>query len=356
MIKESYNVIGVMSGTSLDGVDIAHIHFGIKEQKWSFELLECETIAYSQEWMAKLQTAVGLPAPELDKLNVDYTLLLGGMIADFIKKYSITNIDAVCSPGHTVLHQPENGVTFQIGNLPEIANVVDQTVVCDFRIEDVQMGGQGAPLVPFGDRLLFSAYDYCINLGGFSNISFEENGQRIAFDICPVNTVLNHYANLTGVAYDDKGQLARKGKTESSLLSKLNQLDYYYRPYPKSLGIEFVNDTVLPLIESFQIAPEDKLRTFTEHIAFQIDLALPNAKKSILFTGGGAYNSFLMERILFHVPEMRVVIPEKKLLEYKEALIFGLLGILKLRNEINILASVTGAKEDHSSGKIFQPK
>ncbi|RTY88527.1 anhydro-N-acetylmuramic acid kinase [Flavobacterium sp. GT3R68] len=356
MIKESYNVIGVMSGTSLDGVDIAHIHLGIKEQKWSFELLECETIAYAPEWTAKLKTAVDLPAPELDKLNSDYTLLLGEMIADFIKKHSIEYIDAVCSHGHTVLHQPQNGVTLQIGNLPEIATIVNHTVVCDFRIQDVQMGGQGAPLVPIGDRLLFSAYDYCINLGGFSNISFEENQKRIAYDICPVNTVLNHYANITGVQYDDKGQLARNGKKESSLLSKLNQLEYYYKPYPKSLGIEFVNDTVLPLMDSFQIPPQDKLMTFIEHIAFQIDLALPNAKKSILITGGGAYNTLLMERILFHVPEMRVVIPEKKLLEFKEALIFGLLGVLKLRDEINVLASVTGAKEDHSSGKIFQPK
>lgn len=356
MIKESYNVIGVMSGTSLDGVDIAHIHFGIKEQKWSFELLECETIPYSQEWAAKLKMAVDLPAFELEKLNIDYTLLLGGMIADYIKKYRLENIDAVCSHGHTVLHQPQNGVTLQIGNLPEIATIINQTVVCDFRIQDVQMGGQGAPLVPIGDRLLFSAYDYCINLGGFSNISFEENQKRVAYDICPVNTVLNHYANLSGVPYDDKGQLARKGETETNLLSQLNQLEFYHQPYPKSLGIEFVNHTIFPLMDSYQISNQDKLRTFTKHIAWQIDLALPNTKKNILLTGGGAYNTFLIERILFHVPEMRVVIPEKKLLEFKEALIFGLLGVLKLRGEINVLASVTGAKEDHSSGKIFQPK
>mgnify|MGYP000438055583 FL=1 len=217
------------------------------------------------------------------------------------------------------------------------------------------MGGQGAPLVPIGDRILFNEYDYCMNLGGFSNVSFEQNKKRIAFDISPVNTVLNFYANLLGLDYDDKGEISKTGKTNIALLNTLNSLDFYKKTPPKSLGFEFVKETVLPLIENFNIPIEDKLHTFTEHVAMQIALALPNKKGSLLITGGGAYNSFLLERIQFYLPEIKIIIPTNKILEFKEALIFALLGVLKLRGEINTLSSVTGAKSDHSSGYIYTP-
>jgi anhydro-N-acetylmuramic acid kinase len=354
MIQEKYNIIGVMSGTSLDGIDLAHLNFEIINGKWSFQILECETIGYSQKWIDQLKIAVGFSELELQKLNTEYTLLLGKIIFDFIDKYKIENIDAVCSHGHTILHQPQNGITLQIGNLPEIATLCKQKVVCNFRVQDVELGGQGAPLVPIGDRILFSDYDYCLNLGGFSNISFEENGKRIAFDISPVNTVLNFYANQLGLDYDDKGRISKTGTLHSELLNDLNRLDFYQKKYPKSLGFEFVKETVLPLIESYPIAIEDKMNTFTEHIAIQIALALPNKKNNLLITGGGAYNDFMIERIQFHSPETKIVIPETKIIEFKEALIFGLLGVLKLRNEINTLRSVTGAKTDHSSGMIYQ--
>jgi anhydro-N-acetylmuramic acid kinase len=353
MIHEKYNIIGVMSGTSLDGIDLAHLNFEIINGKWNFQILECETIGYSQNWIDQLKVAVGFSELELQKLNVDYTLLLGTIISDFINKYKIENIDAVCSHGHTILHQPQNGITLQIGNLPEIATLCNQKVVCDFRVQDVKLGGQGAPLVPIGDRLLFSDYDYCLNLGGFSNISFEENGNRIAFDISPVNTVLNFYANQLGLDYDDKGKISRNGNVNSELLNDLNRLDFYQKKYPKSLGFEFVKETILPLIESYPIAIEDKMNTFTEHIATQIALALPNKKNNLFITGGGAYNDFMIERVQFHMKETKIVIPETKIIEFKEALIFGLLGVLKLRNEINTLCSVTGAKTDHSSGIIY---
>ena len=356
MIQKKYNIIGVMSGTSLDGIDLAHLNFEITNGKWSFQILECETIGYSQKWIDQLKIAVGFSELELQKLNIDYTLLLGNIISDFIKKNKIENIDAVCSHGHTILHQPQNGITLQIGNLPEIAGLCNQKVVCDFRVQDVQLGGQGAPLVPIGDRILFSDYDYCLNLGGFSNVSFEENGNRIAFDISPVNTVLNFYANQLGLDYDDKGEISRTGNVDSELLKELNQLDFYQKKYPKSLGFEFVKETILPLIESYQIAIEDKMNTFTEHIAVQIALALPNKKNNLFITGGGAYNDFMIERVQFHLPETKIVIPERKIIEFKEAIIFGLLGVLKLRNEINTLSSVTGAKMDHSSGEIYTLK
>jgi anhydro-N-acetylmuramic acid kinase len=353
MKKDYYNVIGVMSGTSLDGVDLAHINFNIKEQKWNFEIIKSETISYSSEWILDLKNAVDYPKEKLQKLDQDYTKLLASIITDFIQKHKIKNLDAVCSHGHTILHQPQNGFTLQIGNLPEIASLVQQTVVCDFRVQDVQLGGQGAPLVPIGDRILFSEYDYCINLGGFSNVSFEQNKERIAFDISPANTVLNHYANLLGLDYDDKGAISRKGNKNTTLLNQLNALNFYQQKHPKSLGFEFVKETILPLMERFEIPIEDKLRTFTEHIAQQIGLALPTKKGTLLVTGGGGYNDFLIQRIQAHLPEMQIIIPSNKILEFKEALIFALLGVLKLREETNVLSSVTGAKKNHSSGKTY---
>jgi anhydro-N-acetylmuramic acid kinase len=353
MFKESYSIIGVMSGTSLDGIDLAHINFTIKEDKWRYEILENETISYSENWLNKLKIALGFSGKELIELNEDYTQLLGSIVKSFIDKHQIKNIDAVCSHGHTILHQPQNGFTLQIGNLPKIAQMIQERVVCDFRVQDVKLGGQGAPLVPIGDRILFSEYDYCLNLGGFSNVSFEDNSKRIAFDISPVNTVLNFYSNKLGLNYDDKGKIARSGKVNADLLNELNALEYYKKQFPKSLGFEFIKEVVLPLIEKHSISIEDKMHTFTEHIALQTSLALPNKTGKILITGGGAYNDFLIERMQFHLPNIKIIIPDNKTLEFKEALIFALLGVLKLRNEVNVLSSVTGAKMDHSSGITY---
>ena len=353
MIKENYHVIGVMSGTSLDGVDLAEINFQIKNNKWSFTILKSETIAYTPEWVQKLKEAVNYSDSELKELNENYTDLLGKIIKSFIDKNKIIDLDAVCSHGHTILHQPQNGFTLQIGNLPKIGALVNEKVVCDFRVQDVELGGQGAPLVPIGDRILFSEFYYCLNLGGFSNVSFEENGTRYAFDISPVNTVLNFYANQLGLEYDDEGKIAQKGKLNLELLNELNALVYYSQPFPKSLGFEFVKEIVLPLIENYSIATEDKMHTFTEHIAWQTNLALAKKEGKMLITGGGAYNKFLLERMHFHLPNIEIVVPDGNTLEFKEALIFALLGVLKLRNAINVLSSVTGAKNDHSSGVIY---
>lgn len=353
MFNKNYKVIGVMSGTSLDGIDLAAVEFSVLDHKWSFKILEKETISYTENWVNQLKEAVAFSEEKLTQLNENYTLLLGGIIKDFINKFHLEDIDAVCSHGHTILHQPQNGFTLQIGNLPNIAKIVGTKVVCDFRVQDVQLGGQGAPLVPIGDRILFSEYDYCLNLGGFSNVSFEEKNNRIAFDISPVNTVLNFYANKLGLDYDNKGEISRSGNLNSDLLNELNALEYYSKPFPKSLGFEFVKEIVLPLIEKYSIAIEDKMHTFTEHIALQTAKALPSKNGKLLVTGGGAYNTFLMERMQFHLPTMKIIIPDAEILEFKEALIFALLGVLKLRNEINVLASVTGSKQDHSTGIIY---
>jgi len=352
MFKENYNVIGVMSGTSLDGVDLAYIKFKHSDC-WKFEIFQSETVSYSEEWLTKLKNAIHFNPSELEELNVSYTKLLASIISEFISKNHLAEIDAVCSHGHTILHQPQNGFTLQIGNLPIIRDLVNQTIVCDFRVQDVQLGGQGAPLVPIGDELLFSEYDYCLNLGGFSNVSFNENGNRIAFDISPVNTVLNFYASELGFPYDDAGNLAKSGNVNQDLLKQLNDLEFYALPYPKSLGMEFVNAKIFPLINSFSIDEKDKLCTFVEHIAIQIAniCSKPNAK--LFITGGGAYNRFLIERLRNYLPTTKVIIPDDKTIQFKEALIFGFLGVLRLRDEINVLSSVTGASKNHSTGVVF---
>jgi anhydro-N-acetylmuramic acid kinase len=303
--------------------------------------------------ISKLKNGIHFSSIELSELNIEYTNLLGNIISEFIAKKNISNLDAVCSHGHTILHQPQNGFTLQIGNLPEIAKITNQKVVCDFRVQDVLLGGQGAPLVPIGDKILFSEFDYCLNLGGFSNISFEENNERIAFDISPVNTVLNFYANTFGLEYDDKGKISESGNISLELFDELNKLEFYQKSYPKSLGFEFVKEIVLPILENYPISTEDKMRTFTEHIAFQIGEILQTKTGKLLISGGGVYNDFLIDRIKNHLPKTEIIIPDEKTIKYKEALIFALLGVLKLRNEVNVLASVTGAKQNHSSGEVF---
>jgi anhydro-N-acetylmuramic acid kinase len=355
MIAESYNVVGVMSGTSLDGCDLAYINLSVNDGKWQYKIFEAETIPYTKEWLHKLRTAIDYSQRELEALNVEYTILLSEIIRDFIARHRLTNIDAICSHGHTIVHRPQDGITLQIGNLPAIATLTGQRVVCDFRVADVILGGQGAPLVPIGDRLLFSQYNFCLNLGGFSNISFDENGNRVAFDICPVNTVLNFYANQLGHEYDDGGKIAATAVINDDLLKELNSLDYYTAPYPKSLGLEFVKQTVLPLLEKYKDTAPNNLATFTEHIAVQISNALLNKSStgSLLITGGGAYNNLLINRMRELMPGLYIVVPDDKTVQYKEALIFALLGVLKLRGEINVLASVTGAPYDHTSGIIY---
>jgi len=351
---QEYFVIGVMSGTSLDGVDLAYIHFK-KDKKWDYKIVCAEMVAYNTVWETKLREGVDCNEMQLDDLNQSFTKLLAEVINDFVEKYQLKRIDAVCSHGHTILHQPENKLTLQIGNLGVLSQLINQNVVCDFRVQDVELGGQGAPLVPIGDQLLFAEYTYCVNLGGFSNISTTLNNERIAYDICPVNIVLNHYVQQLGFSYDDNGGIAASGIVNEVLLKKLNELTFYEKNPPKSLGLEWVKIEVLPLINSFKLSVNDILRTFVEHVAIQIGKELKQDNALVLITGGGVYNSFLIERIKVH-SLVNIDIPAADLIEYKEALIFGFLGVLKLRGEDNVLASVTGAARNHSSGIVFPGK
>lgn len=356
MNSTSYHVIGIMSGTSRDGVDFAEITIDVKNRKFTYQFGKTATFPYPDYWKNTLAVADQFDNSEIKYLDKKYTLYLAEQIKKFIADNHLKNIDAVCSHGHTIFHQPENSYTLQIGNQPELAEFLNLKVVCDFRIQDVLKGGQGAPLVPVGDELFFSEYAACINLGGFSNISLKEDNRRIAFDICPVNIVLNKYAEKLGFDFDDKGEMAKSGKVNSSLLKKLNQLEFYQLSAPKSLGKEWVRENIFPLLEKSNLSEKDILATFTTHIAQQLAVVINNIPEGkILLTGGGVYNDFLMQQ-LKELASSILVIPEEKLIDYKEALIFGLLGVLKLRGEINVLKSVTGAKENHCSGKIYSSK
>lgn len=340
-----------MSGTSLDGIDLVYVSL-VKEQSWSFQINYAQTIPYTKAWKTRLSEAINLNDNELSALNSDYTRLLSSVILEFIANNNILEILAICSHGHTVLHQPEKGLTLQIGNLPTLAALVGYNVVCDFRVKDVQLGGQGAPLVPIGDELLFNEYTHCLNLGGFANVSYRLDGVRIAYDLCPVNVVMNYYALMLGKEYDTDGAFAKAGNVNGIVLNKLNRLAYYKHTPPKSLGMEWVNSNIWNLLDPIE-SVNDKLATFLEHAAIQI-ASNTNSSSKVLVTGGGAYNKHLIKRIKKH-SNAYFHIPNNKLVEFKEAVIFAFLGVLRLRNENNCLASVTGASKDHCSGKIYVP-
>ena len=345
-----------MSGTSLDGLDVCYAGFAYADGGWDYEILAATTYSYDQIWLDKLSGAMELDKSELDILDKEFGTYIGQRINEFIHAHGIkTKIDLICSHGHTVFHQPENEITLQIGDGPAIANSCGIDVVNDFRIGDVLLGGQGAPLVPVGDRLLFSDFDACLNLGGFSNISFEKGGKRVAFDISPANLPLNRLARkVFGLDYDKKGEIAGSSEVNTGLLRRLNNIPFYRQDGPKSLGVEWLNNFFYPILNDFSsLAPAVIMRTIVEHETDQIAAVInKEGLKRVLVTGGGAKNIFFM-RCLQRKTTAELVVPDVLLLDFKEALIFGLLGVLRLRNEINTYASVTGAKRDSVGGKIY---
>ena len=341
-----------MSGTSVDGLDLVYVHFE-KKEKWNYKILNSITYQYSKEWLVRLKSSLSLSKSDLVKLDQEYTLLLSKQILRFVNAFSINDIDAVSSHGHTVFHDPTNKFTYQIGNLPQISKEIEQNVVCNFRQQDVSLGGQGAPLVPVGEKYLFGEYDSCINLGGFANISKTLDEKLIAYDICPVNTVLNYLSNKINLDFDKDGEISKNGSLIEDLYSRLNKLDYYNNNHPKSLGIEWVNSTIIPLLDLYPNQIADLLYTYSCHIAEQVSKSTIN-EKNILVTGGGAKNKFLIDLINKKLNN-NVVIPDDTLIDYKEAIIFGFLGVLKLLNINNCYSSVTGSSKDHCSGEIFLP-
>jgi anhydro-N-acetylmuramic acid kinase len=353
-LKRTTNVLGMMSGTSLDGLDLALCRFSPCWDGWEYDLVKADTIDYPAEWTEKLSRAHQMAGFDLMTLHRDYGKLCGRIVREYLKDQDLKT-HLIASHGHTVFHEPQKGITFQMGDGNEIAAITGIPVVWDFRSADLALGGQGAPLVPVGDLLLFGEYEYCLNLGGFSNVSYDQRGKRIAFDICPVNIVLNRLASELGEAYDNKGQIASTGRIHLDLLDKLNSIAYYGLPAPKSLGREWLEEHFNPILDQYTIPMNDKLRTVNEHIAIQLARAVESVhSQKILVTGGGAFNEFLMH-LFREKTNHQVVIPNDTLVKFKEAIVFAFLGLMRFNGRVNCFSSVTGASSDSSSGLISAP-
>ncbi|QOI96324.1 MAG: anhydro-N-acetylmuramic acid kinase [Flammeovirgaceae bacterium] len=352
--RKHYHIIGLMSGTSLDGVDLAYCTFTRIKKRWRYAILRAETVGYNKAWRKRLVTAHQLPGDKLVQVHIRYGHYLGSLVNRFCRKYAIEKVDFIASHGHTVYHQPGNGFTFQLGDGNAIHAVTNKKVVFDFRSLDVARGGQGAPLVPVGDHLLFNEYDVCLNLGGIANCSMIHHNKRIAFDICYVNMALNYLAEQAGKWYDKQGAMAAAGKVDRILLKKLTAGYATMRKTRPSLGREFFEDKIVPVIQQADLSVSDKLATAVESIAIEINHALTGKKRpTVLCTGGGALNSYLMYRLLDRAEDrITFIIPDESVVKFKEALVFGLLGVLRVRSEINCLKSVTGAATDSSSGLL----
>jgi anhydro-N-acetylmuramic acid kinase len=356
--KDNAMVIGLMSGTSLDGLDLCACEFINIHNSIDFRIIHAETISYSEEWRSRLNNATQLSGEELTKLHYQLGEYFGITTSDFIQRNNLLP-NLISSHGHTIFHQPQNGFTFQIGSGANIAAITGTDTVCDFRSKDVALGGQGAPLVPIGDQYLFGNYEACLNLGGIANISFYQEGKRIAFDICPVNMALNFYAEKLNLNYDNKGQIAASGKVIEELLGDLNRLSFYSEKGPKSLGKEWFEKYFLPVITEFEqknnSSIADILSTLIEHISIQHSdiFSKANIKGPVLVTGGGALNDFLISKIISNTTT-KIYIPDSDVINYKEALIFAFLGWLYCENKTNTLSSATGAKKDSIGGALYK--
>jgi anhydro-N-acetylmuramic acid kinase len=356
-----YKVIGLMSGSSLDGLDIAFVQLQENAGKWTYEILQADCLEYDAEWINKLKNAVVLNALDYQLLHTEYGHYIGKKINLFIDNNNLHHqVNLISSHGHTTFHVPEKLMTGQLGDGAAIAAETQLPVVTDLRAMDIAFGGQGAPIVPIGEKLLLGDYTYFLNLGGIANISANINNQFIAFDICAANRILNMLAEEVNLQYDDEGKIAAKGNINSELLDKLNQLEYYKRPFPKSLANDFGIETVYPIIKQTGLSNEDAMRTYVEHIVIQIKnsiagLQSPIAGGKLLATGGGAFNLFVLNRLKEVLQEVNieVIIPEENLIKYKEALIMALMGTLRWREEYNVLASVTGAKRNSIGGALW---
>ena len=351
-----------MSGSSLDGLDIVFAEFHENAGNWNFEIKAADCYGYSNEWKERLQNATSFSALEYQLLHADYGHYLGKEVNRFIEEKNLHyQVGLIASHGHTTFHMPARKMTAQLGDGAAIAAETGLPVVTDLRALDLAFGGQGAPIVPIGEKLLLRDYSMFLNLGGIANISFNHPDKYIAFDVCPANRVLNLIAGLVNKEYDAGGEMAALGNVNEEVLNQLNAFDYYKLPYPKSLANNFGTDEVFPLLKSFELPHNDLLRTYVEHIVQQIKFAIadnsklqtPNSK--LLVTGGGAFNSFLIERLSEELSStgIEVVVPDESLVQYKEALITALIGVLRWRHEYTILSSVTGAERDSIGGAVW---
>lgn len=347
-----WKVLGVMSGSSLDGLDVALCAFDLNDGTWRASILRARTIPYATGMRARLASAMGSGALELARLHRDLGDLIGGCCNGLADGEAI---DLIGSHGHTVFHKPDEGLTMQIGCGARIAAASGITTVCDFRTKDVALGGQGAPLVPLGERLLFPDNDAFLNLGGISNASFHLRDGTWGYDIGPCNMLSNVLASEAGSAFDEGGRIAASGTVHAELLAHLESLPFYRVPPPRSLGREWFEEHMRRSVEDTTIPLPDRMRTAVEHIALRIGAELDaRGIARVLVTGGGAHNDFLISRIR-ELTKADVVVPERSIVDFKEALIFALLGLLRVRGEVNALASVTGARRDSVGGAVFLP-
>ena len=354
-----YRVLGLMSGTSLDGLDMAFVTFRPTAEGWTFQLGPATSLDYDPDRRAQLKDSVWLSGLELSTLDRIYGRWLGTQAKAFLNTHQL-EVDFIASHGHTVFHQLDKRLTLQIGHGQELAHAAGQKVICDFRTKDVVLGGQGAPLVPIGDELLFGAYDFCLNLGGISNVSFRKAGKRVAFDIGLANMVLNHLTPEVGLTYDRGGVLAASGTLHQELFDQMNSLPYFDLPFPKSTGYEWFVEEVVPILERFQNeAIADRLCTSVHHVAYQVAEAVKAEAAEgarLWVTGGGAKNDFLIATLREYLGDrVAVVVPDESLIEFKEAIVFALMGVLRERGEVNCLSTVTGAEHDNCGGVVFEP-
>jgi anhydro-N-acetylmuramic acid kinase len=351
-MKQVYKIIGLMSGTSLDGLDMAYVHFWQENDRWRYAILCAESLPYSREWQDKLRGAYQQTAEGLTALDAEYGRQLGAWVKAFVQRQRIAEVDFVASHGHTVFHRPELGYNLQIGCGAHLHAVAGLPVVCDFRTLDVACGGQGAPLVPVGDKLLFGQYDYCLNIGGFANVSFDDAaGRRVAYDLCPANYCLNRLMRTRGEEYDRDGRTARSGTVNAALLAALNALEYYHRLPPKSLSQEWVDAHVTPLVAHCGDTLENTVATLTEHAACQIARPFRHGAH-VLVTGGGAHNRHLLQRAQQY-GHFHWVKPDPITIDFKEALVFAFLGLCRMEGIANCLQSVTGAARNLVSGQVY---
>lgn len=346
-----YRVLGTMSGTSLDGLDLALCTFRY-DDGWRYTIEKCRTVPFDDDMEMVLHSAHMLNGLELTRLDRRFAQFTAEAVDGFLLDTPDSEKpELIVSHGQTVFHVPSEDFTLQIGSPAVIAALTGIPTLGDVRSADMALGGQGAPLVPVGDELLFPQYGACVNFGGFANLSLKKGDKRVAWDSCPMNYVLNHLAREAGFAYDDAGELARSGELDRKLLKRLESLEFYKRPAPKSLGREWVEAHMLPLIDDEEIPVTDRMRTLTEHIALRLAADLGKVEGAVLLTGGGAHNTFLLER-LKALSSAELVVADDILLEFKEALIFAFLGVLYLRDEPNVWASVTGASRDSIGGQL----
>ncbi len=358
-----YRAIGVMSGSSLDGLDIVFAALSEQRGKWSYDIFAAETVPYPAEWKEQLSTAPNLSARDYIQLHAAYGKYLGVAVNNFIDKYNLHHqVQLIASHGHTVFHAPGEGFTAQLGDGAAIAAATGINVISDLRAMDIALGGQGAPIVPMGEKLLLEQYNLLLNIGGIANLSYRREDSYIAFDVCPANAVLNKLAKNTGMEYDAGGNLAATGRVNKALLQQLNAQSYYNMQPPKSLDNGFGHTVLYPLMQSISLAANDALCTYIEHIAIQVSNSIhqyvqpaTTTAVQLLITGGGAFNTFLVNRIQAAVAPLNVevVLPAADIINYKEALIMALLGVLRWREENTVLFSVTGAARSSIGGAVW---